>query len=54
MDLTLAAIAERLGEEFSDQPTTTVIRVFTDCVELFPNSDPMFVGQAARARLARA
>jgi hypothetical protein len=51
MDLTLTAVAEHLAEEFPDQPTTTVVRVVTDCVEEFPNSDPMFVEQAARARL---
>ena len=52
MDLVLAAVAEKLAGEFPDQAPTTVIRVLADCAEEFPESDPMFVEQAARARLS--
>jgi hypothetical protein len=45
-------VVEHLAEEFSHRPSTTVFRVVTDCVDDFPNSDSLFVEQAARARLA--
>jgi hypothetical protein len=45
------AVAETLAAEFPGEPGTTVIRVVTDCVAEFPDDDPMFIEQAARARL---
>jgi hypothetical protein len=50
MDVSVVTVAEHLAEEFPDHPTT-VARVVTDCVGEYPNSDPMFLEQAARARL---
>ena len=45
MNFSLVAAAEHLAAEFADQPTTTAIRVVTDCVEELPNGDPVFVEQ---------
>ena len=52
MDLAMTAVAEKLAAEFPDKPSSTVIRVVTDCVEEFPDADPMFLEEASRARLA--
>jgi hypothetical protein len=52
MDLALMAVAEELADEFDELPNRTVIRVLSDCADEFPNDDPHFIGQAARARLA--
>lgn len=48
----MTRVAEQLVAQFPHLPATTVIRVVTDCVEQFPDSDPMFIEQAARAHLA--
>jgi len=53
MDVSVVAVAEQLAAEFVDQPTA-VARVVSDCVEEYPDSDQMFVEQAARARLTTA
>lgn len=50
----MMAVAERLAEEFAGVPSSTVIRVLTDCVDDFPDDGAHFVEQAARARLMRA
>lgn len=50
----MMAVAERLAWEFAGVPSSTVIRVLTDCVDDFPNDGAHFVEQAARARLGRA
>lgn len=52
MDLAMMAVTERLAAEFSDKPSSEVIRVVTDCVDEFPDAGPMFVEEASRARLS--
>ncbi len=52
MTPSLMAVAEELAVEFPDEEATTVIQVLIDCAAEFPDSDLMFVGQAARARLS--
>jgi hypothetical protein len=52
MGFGLEAVAETLAAEFPQAPGTTVIEVVTRCVAEFPDDDPMFIEQAARARLA--
>ena len=52
MSFGLEAVAETLAAEFPHEASTTVIRVVTDCVAEFPDDDPMFIEQAARARLS--
>jgi hypothetical protein len=47
----LEAVAETLAAEFPQKPSATVIEVVTSCVAEFPDDDPMFIEQAARARL---
>ena len=51
MSFGLETVAETLAAEFPEEPGTTVIRVVTDCIAEFPDDDPMFIEQAARARL---
>jgi len=51
MSLTLEAVAEKLASDFPDEATLTVMRVVADCAGEFPDSGPLFVEQAARARL---
>jgi hypothetical protein len=48
----LEAVAETLAAEFPQERSSTVIEVVTSCVAEFPDDDPMFIEQAARARLA--
>lgn len=52
MDVAMMAVAEKLAAEFPDEPDSTVIRVVTDCVEEFPDADPLFLEEASRARLS--
>ena len=54
MGFGLEAVAETLAGEFPEAPSATVIRVVTDCVAEFPDVDPLFIEQAARARLGAA
>jgi hypothetical protein len=52
MDVSVVAVTEHLAEEFPDRPTRRVALVVADCAADCPDSDPMFVEQAAaRARL---
>lgn len=51
MNPALVEVAERLAAQFPDEPSTAVIRILTECVDEFPDSDLMFVEQAAHARL---
>ena len=53
MNPALSEAGERLVAEFPHEPTSTVIRVLAECAEQFPDSDLMFIEQAARARLTR-
>lgn len=41
MNPTLATAAEKLMDEFPDEPTITVIPVLTDCADEFSDSDLM-------------
>jgi hypothetical protein len=47
----LEAVAETLAAEFPQTPGSTVIEVVTRCVAEFPDDDPLFIEQAARAEL---
>ena len=51
MSFGLEAVAETLAAEFPQESSSTVIAVVSDCVAEFPDDDPMFIEQAARARL---
>jgi hypothetical protein len=52
MESELMAVTERLVGEFEQLPSSTVVRVVTDCLEEFSHHDAHFLEQAARARLA--
>lgn len=52
MDLALAAVAEQLAFDFRELQCSAVVKVLTDCADEFPNDGPLFIEQAARARLA--
>jgi hypothetical protein len=52
MDVTMVAVAECLACEFREAEPTTVMQVVAECVEEFPEVDPLFIEQAARAHLA--
>jgi hypothetical protein len=51
MDFALEEVAEEMAAEFPATSRSTVIRVVSDCVAQFPDDDPLFIEQAARARL---
>ena len=51
MDFVLLAVAEKLTQEFPDTPNAAVVEVVTECEAANPDTDPMFIEQAARARL---
>ncbi len=51
MDLALLAVAEALVLEFPDVPSSTVVKVVSECSESYPGTDLLFVQSAARARL---
>lgn len=53
MEYALEGVAEKLAFEFPQTPSSTVIRVVTDCVAEFPDDGPLFIEHAARARLDR-
>ena len=50
--MTMVAVAECLACEFRGTEPTTVMQVVAECVEEFPEVDPLFIEQAARAHLA--
>jgi hypothetical protein len=52
MDFALEEVAEEMAAEFPSAGMSTVIRVVSDCVAQFPDDDPLFIEQAARARLS--
>jgi hypothetical protein len=52
VDVAMLTVAEHLAVEFPAEPETTVIGIVTECAEEHGDSDPAFVEQAARARLA--
>lgn len=47
----IADVAERLVEEFSDLPPIRVLEAVSDAAGEYVTSSPMFLEQAARARL---
>lgn len=44
-------VAEKLIGMFPELPTATVVQVVADCAGEYPADDPLFVEQAATARL---
>jgi hypothetical protein len=52
VDVAMLTVAEHLAVEFPAEPETTVIGIVTECAEEHGDSDPAFIEQAARARLA--
>jgi hypothetical protein len=52
MDVAMMAVAERLAAQFDDQPSSTVIRGLSDCVDDHPEACAAFIAQAARVRVA--
>jgi len=52
MDFALEEVAEEMAAEFPWASRTTVIRIVSDCIAQFPDDDPLFIEQAARARLS--
>jgi hypothetical protein len=52
MDFAMEEVAEEMAAEFPSASRTTVIRVVSDCVAQFPDDGPLFIEQAARARLS--
>lgn len=53
VDFVLLAVAEKLAQEFPDTPSAAVVEVVTQCEATNPETDPMFIEQAARARLTQ-
>ncbi|HET6651814.1 MAG TPA: hypothetical protein VFH10_04165 [Nocardioides sp.] len=53
MEREVAAIAERLVEEFSGLPWHVVVDTVCDCAGECQEANPFFVEQAARATLVR-
>ncbi|HEX2177675.1 MAG TPA: hypothetical protein VHG70_17365 [Nocardioidaceae bacterium] len=51
VNLEMTRTVETLAAEFKDLLVATVIQVVTDCLEESPDSGPMFIEKAARARL---
>lgn len=51
MNLMMLAVAEELATKFCEMNPSTVLHVVSDCVEKFPEVDPLFIEQASRARL---
>jgi hypothetical protein len=49
----IAGVAERLVEEFSDLPPIMVLEAVSRCSDEFGTYSPMFLEQAARARLLK-
>jgi len=52
MEFALEEVAEEMAAEFPSAPSRTVIRVVSECVAQFPDDGPLFIEQAARARLS--
>jgi hypothetical protein len=52
VDFAMEEVAEEMAAEFPSASRTTVIRVVSDCVAQFPDDGPLFIEQAARARLS--
>ena len=51
-DAELMDVAEKLAGEFEEMPAREVLHVVTSSVDAFPEGDPLFIEQAARAQLA--
>jgi hypothetical protein len=49
----IAGVAERLFEEFSDLPAIMILEAVSMCADEFGTYSPMFLEQAARARLLK-
>lgn len=49
----MMAVAEELAGEFLGTEPSLVMHVVCECVETFPEVDPLFIEQASRARLAQ-
>jgi hypothetical protein len=49
----IAGVAERLVEEFSDLPPIRILEAVTDAAGEYGTYSPMFLEQAARARLIK-
>lgn len=49
----IAGVAERLVEEFSDLPPIRVLEAVSDTASEYGTYSPMFLEQAARARLLK-
>lgn len=47
----IAGVAERLVDQVSDVPPVVVLEVVSECVAELGTTSPLFLEQAARARL---
>jgi hypothetical protein len=51
-DADLMDVAEKLAGEFEEMPAREVLHVVASSMDQFPQGDPLFIEQAARAQLA--